>query len=89
MNTKKRVKQLLETSDYLRDDRDQLLYIIGKELGLSMEDASICITYFKQFSNADRYFRQVQQHNPELRGKDWQKRQRMATDKQEELGYGS
>ena len=84
---KARVKQLLEQSEYLRDGRDQLLYIIAKDLGLNQDQASIVVKHFKDFANADRYWRQVQQENPNLRGKDWAKRHRMAEDKQRELGY--
>ena len=84
---KSRVKQLLEQSEYLRDGRDQLLYIIARDLGLTQYQAVIVVKHFRDFANADRYWRQVQQENPELRGKDWLKRQGMAEDKQKELGY--
>jgi hypothetical protein len=84
---KARVKQLLEQSEYLRDGRDQILYIIARDLGLTQNQASFIVKHFKDFANADRYWRQVQQENPELRGKDWLKRQAKAIDKQKELGY--
>lgn len=86
-NLKSKVKKYLERSEFLRNDRNQLLNIIGLEEGLTSEESLLISKHYKLFANVDRYFRLVQQQNPELRGSDWSKRQKMSEDKMRELGY--
>ena len=74
MSIKSEVKQLLTDHPRYRDDRDFLIETYFTDKGISIFDANIIRKFFREASNVDRAWRQIQQQNPELRGQDYERR---------------
>lgn len=88
MNSFKKIKNLLTLRRELRDDKEKFIACMMSEEGLSRTDAEVIARHYKKASTYDRYWRQVQEKNPYLRGKDWLHRQRVKTQEvKESLGY--
>ena len=88
MSIENRIKKLLTDHPHLRDDRDKILAtIMTEDYHLTFDQIEALARLFKPCATVDRMFRKVQRDNPELRGKDWLKRQGMAEEKKKELGY--
>lgn len=91
---KENVKKLLVRYTQTRDNETDLCYLyyinfcgLGKSTNL--------LDFFFKMQNKEiptmqtimRYSRQLQEQNPELRGKEWKKRQRKIKEVQKDLGY--
>lgn len=88
MSIKKQVETLLTNHPKFRDDRNGLLAeVLSTNKKLNFIEIAAISANFKDAANIDRYFRQVQQENVELRGQKYLDRQEKAKDKQKELGY--
>lgn len=87
-NIKKQVLDLLTDHPELRDDRDKVIAeILSRNSNIPLDDLAAVASLYKDAASVDRYFRQVQEQNEELRGSKYQDRQQKALEKKKELGY--
>lgn len=91
---KENVKKLLVRFSNLRDDESEMCYWYYVTY-CNIEKYTQFVDFFFKMQNKEiptmqtimRYSRQIQEQNPELRGKEWEKRQRKIKEVQKDLGY--
>jgi len=91
---KENVKQLLIEHKELRDNDNKLCYFYYRDFCEFTETHTLLYFYMTREryklpseQTITRLSRQLQEQNPELRGKEWEKRQRKVKKVQKELGY--
>ena len=78
-NIKNKIEQLLIVHSSMRDDRDSCIRkLLAENVHNSQDEISIILL-------ADRYWRKVQQENPNLRGESWNKRQKLKEEVAEKI----
>lgn len=91
---KENVKKLLVESEFLRDNESNLCYTFYRRFCDFKSDTNF-IDFFRRMHLKEiptmqtimRFSRQLQEQNNELRGKEWEKRQRKIKEVQKDLGY--
>lgn len=91
---KENVKKLLIEYPDLRDSEGGLCYLFYHKF-CKMEIDTLLLEFIHKINIKEiptmqtimRYSRQLQEQNPELRGKEWEKRQRKIKEVQKDLGY--
>ena len=91
---KENVKKLLIRYEQTRDNETDLCYLyyinfcgLGKSTFLLEFFVKMNIKEIPTMQTIMRFSRQLQEQNPELRGKEWEKRQRKIKEVQKDLGY--
>jgi hypothetical protein len=95
------VRILLEQDEALRDDKLKTVvsywyYVDFPKLGKKAEDVN-ALEFMKMYragvlenqASIDRQWQKVQEDNPSLRGKTWEKRQQHSRTVKKDLGYNS
>jgi len=95
-NVKADLKEILESSEMARDNNLELYYYfltIKYNISGQTTFLNICARILnKEIPTMDtvrRLSRQIQQQNPHLRGKNWDKRHGQQEEVKKDLGYGS
>lgn len=91
---KENVKKLLVRDEQTRDSETNLCYLYYINF-CALEKSTSLLDFFFEMQNKEiptmqtimRYSRQLQEQNPDLRGKEWEKRQRKIKEVQKDLGY--
>ena len=91
---KENVKKLLFRYEQTRDNETDLCYLyyinicgLGKSTNLLEFFVKMNIKEIPTMQTIMRFSRQLQEQNPELRGKEWEKRQIKIKEVQKDLGY--
>jgi hypothetical protein len=82
-----KVKELLTEHKFLRDSRITLISTMLVQEGLTGEEAVLVANNFTKAASIVRASCRIQQTTPELRGKEYNKRQLKQDEIKKELGY--
>lgn len=78
--TKQITENLLKNSVEMRDNPKLFIKFALLEMGHNIRDVDAASRLFNDIERVNRMWRKVQELNPELRGKQWEKRQKKAVE---------
>lgn len=91
---KDNIKKLLEENSFLRNDRQLFVRFYYEKYHIEIYFLTgfvflenMRLKKYPSIATLERLWRMVQMENPELRGSEWNKRQRQVKPVQKDLGY--